>query len=241
MGIMTRLAVIALILGIWTGSVKAGTYVRKPVAFQPNSILSTGSDSDAPTSVNGALITNGSSFTVNGTTLTKANAPTLGNGRTLSQTIYGTSADQVVKLTLTRFAFPGLKTAGGAQANGALLVTLPAGTQIIPGAAFSTVKVFASNGAAAIKSNGSVLALGSVKASGAVRSLTGTSTFYNILTGQQVQQNGRTLSAVATTAYGTALGGTKTVYLNIANGYPAVTNQTLYVNGTVFIPVKNLY
>lgn len=188
----------------------------------------------------GTAIFNGSSFTTNGTNLTKANAPTLGNGTTLSKTVYGDSANQVIKLTLTRFLLAPLKAAGGAQANGALLLTLPAGAQILPGADFTALKVFASNGAAAIKSNGAVLALGSVKASGAVRTLGGTATFQNILTGQQNQFNGRTLNAVASTPYATAVGGVKSIYANYANGFPAVSSGTLYVNGTVFIPVINL-
>jgi hypothetical protein len=239
---MTRLAAVALIFAIWTGSVKAGQYVRKPVNFQPNSILSTGGDSDAPASITGALITNGSSFTVNGTSLTKANRFTLANGNTCSVVYEGTSANQVAVITLTRFALPGLKSAAGPQANGSLLATLPAGAQIVAGGAFNTLKLFTVNGAAAIKSNGTVLALGSAKAGGANKTLVAAgATTYNIFTGQQIQQNGRTLNAITTGVYGTATGGTKTIYLNTANGYPAASVGTQYVNGTVVIPLTNAY
>lgn len=180
-------------------------------------------------------------ITTSGLSVTTKYPGTNGNGTTLSKTITGTSANQVVTFTLTRFALPGLKAAGGAQANGALLFTLPAGAQIVPGVAVSTLKLFTTNGAAAIKSNGTVLALGSVKAGGAVRALTGTATFYDIMTGQQIQQNGRSLSAITATAYKTATGGTKTVYLNTANGYPAASVGTQWVNGTISFPVTNLY
>lgn len=223
-------------------SVLAQQYLLKPITFQANSILRTDSNGlDLPMRHGGSLIANGSSFTTNGTSLTDSRPVTLGNGTTLSKTTYGTSANQVLVLTLTRFALPGLKSAGGAQANGALLVTLPAGAQIIPGGALSSLKLFTSNGAAAIKSNGTVLALGSVKAAGAVRLLTGTATFYDILTGQQIQQNGRTLNAAVHSTYATATSGVKTVYLNTANGYPAASVATQFVNGTISIPIINAY
>lgn len=177
--------------------------------------------------------------TINGNlSLIPSNTFTVANASTMSVSYRGTSANPVAVITLTRFALPPLKAAGGVQGNGNLLLTLPAGTQELSAGIFSDLKMFAANGAAAIKSNGTVLGIGSVKAGGAVKVLSGTATFQNILTGQQVQPNGRTLNAIAVTDYGTAKGGVKSVYLNYANGYPAVTNGTIYVNGTVAFPMN---
>lgn len=252
---------ISLLLIVGTLAVKAGSYLQKPkLNWATNSVMKTGATSDAPTvittiteseagivnipqlTVQNTLVANGASFTTNGTSLTKANAITLSNGNACTTTMKGNSANQVAVISCTRFYLPALKTSGGGQqANGALLATMPAGAQAIFGPALNTFKLFTANGAVAIKANGAVLALGSVKAGGAVDNLAGTATFTDILTGQQVQPNGRTLNAIGVGTYATAIGGVKTIYVNYANGFPAVPNGTLWINGTIAIPINNKY
>lgn len=246
--IMKKIILVAAILGIGITSAKAGTYLRKPNTFTANTYFVTGTTSDDPVvlsslkEASGVTVFNGSSLTINGTSLTKANQPTLGNGTTLSKSTKGSSANQVLVLTLTRFRLPNVKAAGNAQANGSLLLTLPTGAQILPGTKVA-LNIFAANGGVAKEANGAVLALGSAKAAGVNLSLVAAGATTYDISGALVATalNGRALTGIEATAYTTDTAGTKTVYLNYANGLPAATVGTLHVNGSILIPITNLY
>lgn len=122
---------------------------------------------------------------------------------------------------LTELVLTGLSLGNftnGNSANGVLLYTLPAGTQVL---ALSRLDL------ALTASNGDMVndtpdtGIGTVKATGAVNVLGGTATFENILTGQTAADaNGTSFNGnAASIDLFSNTSGTKTIYLNAADAW----------------------
>lgn len=166
------------------------------------------------------------------------NAGTANTGTTAVE--YGDGYNHVTVLTVNT-TLPAI--AGGADLGvGKLLYTLPAGAQVID-AAYMSLGITQTEGN--INADTPDGGLGTVIASGAVATLDGTATFENILTGQTF--NNCTGTAEVKTAIPTAgtslvmeVGGAKTVYFNVADGWAASGDAAALLAGTVVLAWRTL-
>lgn len=162
-----------------------------------------------------------------------ANEGTEGAG-TITTAEYGNGYNHVTVLTLTDVVLPAISGAVD-EAQGALIYTFPAGTQVI-NSIYMSVGI---SGLAAIQADTPDVGIGSVIASGAVATLDGTATFEDYVTGQTATDcNGTaTIKATLTTSGTPTLlesGDTKTIYFNFADGW-AGASATNTADGTVTI------
>lgn len=235
------LGLLVLAMGFNSLPSKATKYLKKPISGgTDNAILKMGTDADSPTQVVSGItiddsdnLTTNANVTVNGDLLTSQDVGTVGNGSTVTAIEHGNDASHVTTLTLANFVLPAVP-GQGAQGNGALLYTLPAGAQLVQGARIN-VSIFADNGQVATDTPD--VGIGSVIAAGAVSVLSGTATFEDILTGQTFNDfNGTAENTIVGlgTPFATTSGGTKTIYLNYADTFANGSN--LHANGTVAIP-----
>jgi len=123
-------------------------------------------------------------------------------------------------------------TTNASLAMGKLLMTLPAGAVLIKG---SNISVAVTGSGSADAADTPDLGLGTVIGSGVNALLSNVgATSENILTGQTVGDVvGTVCAATVTTNLSIETGGTKTVYLNIADGWAGVA--TIYCSGSAVV------
>ncbi len=147
---------------------------------------------------------------------------------------YGDGKKFTSVLTLTNVNLG--STTNASKGIGAIVMTLPAGSQIIKSSKIDIGLV----GAAAIQADTPKIGLGSVIASGVVAVLSGTATFMDILT-QQTASNTNGTHTVKTAKctsspfeFITESGGSKVVNLNAACAWAGIS-ATVLASGTVVV------
>ena len=165
---------------------------------------------------------------------TSANAGTPGTGVTAVES--GDGKHHVTTLTVST-TLPAI--AGGANLGvGKLLYTFPAGVQAI-NATYMSIGITQTQGN--INADTPEVGIGTVIASGAVATLDGTATFEDIITGQVAANCTGTATVTALTPTAspfkliTLVGGSKAVYLNVADGWAASGDAAALLAGTVTI------
>lgn len=159
---------------------------------------------------------------------------------TVSIAEYGDGRDMTTVLTLTDFIVGALAGAGAALGVGNIVAAYPAGQHIELAYAFSALSLKAAGTAVTCKTG-----LGSVIASGAVSVLSGTATFQDRLTAQDIATaptGGTAVSALkaATAGIGTGIalnvaGSVKNVFLNAAGTWNADNTGNLKANGVIVL------
>lgn len=229
---MKKALLVGLISLLGISQVSASPYLRKPQnSFTANSVLVTGTNSNEPLVISDITYDSTNGTVLTGELRTSKNVGTVG-AATVTATEDGFGKIHVTTLTLDTFVLPAVAGAG-ANGDGALLYTLPAGAQIVEHARLN-VSIYADNGQ--VQSDTPDVGLGSVVATGAVSVLSGTATFENILTGQTYADlNGTAKKAIGVGSdFTTDTTGAKTIYLNRADTFANGSN--LHANGTVIIP-----
>lgn len=161
---------------------------------------------------------------------------------TITCTEYSTGGDILVALTLTNFVVGALAGAGAALGVGNIIYTFPTGDQHLETAySFWNLALTAAGTAVTCK-----VGLGSVIASGAVSGLSGTATFQDRVTAQDITTgasggtavNAGPVGATAGIQTGIALNGTsavKNVFLNAAGTWNSNNTGNLTASGQIFI------
>jgi len=153
---------------------------------------------------------------------------------------YGDGRDITTVLTLTNFVVGALNSAAAALGVGNIVYAFPAGQHLELVYGFSSLSLTAAGTAVTCKTG-----LGSVIASGAVSVLSGTATFQDRLTAQDIATaaaGGTAVSALAaaTAGIGTGIalnvaGSVKNVFLNAAGTWNANNVGSLTANGTIVL------
>ena len=230
--VMRKTILVGLISILGAGQVLASPYLRKPQnSFTANSVLVTGATSSDSMAISDITYDSTNGTVLTGDLRTSKNVGTAG-AATVTATEDGFGKVHVTTLTLANFVLPAVASQG-ANGDGALLYTLPAGAQIVEHARLN-VGIFADNGQ--VQSDTPDVGIGSVIATGAVSVLSGTATFEDILTGQTMDDvNGTVEKAIGVGSdFTTDTSGAKTIYLNRADTFANGSN--LHANGTVIIP-----
>ena len=153
---------------------------------------------------------------------------------------YGDGRDITTVLTLTNFVVGALNSAAAALGVGNIVYAFPAGQHLELVYGFSSLSLTAAGTAVTCKTG-----LGSVVASGAVSVLSGTATFQDRLTAQDIATaaaGGTAVSALTAATAGVATGialnvaaSVKNVYLNAAGTFNANNTGNLTANGTIVL------
>lgn len=153
---------------------------------------------------------------------------------------FGDGRDFTTVLTLTDFVVGALAGAGAALGVGNIVYAFPAGQHLELVYSFSSLSLKAAGTAVTCKTG-----LGSVIASGAVSVLSGTATFQNRLTAQDITTGASGGTAVSGIAGATAGIGTgiavnttssvKNVFLNAAGTWNADNTGNLTASGTIIL------
>lgn len=153
---------------------------------------------------------------------------------------YGDGRDITTVLTLTNFVVGALNSAAAALGVGNIVYAFPAGQHLELVYGFSSLSLTAAGTAVTCKTG-----LGSVVASGAVSVLSGTATFQDRLTAQDIATaaaGGTAVSALTAATAGVATGialnvaaSVKNVYLNAAGTWNANNVGSLTANGTIVL------
>jgi hypothetical protein len=161
---------------------------------------------------------------------------------TISCIEYSTGASITAVLTLTNFVVGALNSAAAALGVGNIIYSFPSGDQHLETAySFWNLALTCPGTAVTCK-----VGLGSVIASGAVSVLSGTATFQDRVTAQDITTaasggtavNAGPVGATAGIQTGIALNGTsavKNVFLNAAGTFNANNTNNLLANGQIFI------
>ncbi len=153
---------------------------------------------------------------------------------------YGDGRDITTVLTLTNFVVGALNSAAAALGVGNIVYAFPAGQHLELVYGFSSLSLTAAGTAVTCKTG-----LGSVVASGAVSVLSGTATFQDRLTAQDIATaaaGGTAVSALAAATAGIGTGialnvaaSVKNVFLNAAGTFNANNTGNLTANGTIVL------
>ena len=153
---------------------------------------------------------------------------------------YGDGRDITTVLTLTNFGVGALNSAAAALGVGNIVYAFPAGQHLELVYGFSSLSLTAAGTAVTCKTG-----LGSVVASGAVSVLSGTATFQDRLTAQDIATaaaGGTAVSALAAATAGIGTGialnvaaSVKNVFLNAAGTFNANNTGNLTANGTIVL------
>lgn len=153
---------------------------------------------------------------------------------------YGDGRDITTVLTLTNFVVGALNSAAAALGVGNIVYAFPAGQHLELVYGFSSLSLTAAGTAVTCKTG-----LGSVVASGAVSVLSGTATFQDRLTAQDIATaaaGGTAVSALAAATAGIGTGialnvaaSVKNVFLNAAGTFNANNTGSLLANGTIVL------
>lgn len=161
---------------------------------------------------------------------------------TITATEYSTGANVTTVLTLTNFVVGAFTPAAAALGVGNIIYTFPTGDQHLETAySFWNLALTAAGTAVTCK-----VGLGSVIASGAVSVLSGTATFQDRLTAQDITTAAAGGTAVSAGPIGATAGiqtgialntasAVKNVFLNAAGTFNANNTGNLVANGQIFI------
>lgn len=179
-------------------------------------------------------------FTLDSGTLT--NTTNLGTTpvATVSIKEYTNGKDVVTELTLTNFIVGALDSAAAAKGIGNIVYAFPAGQHFELVYSLSAISLKATGTAVTVKTG-----LGSVIASGAISVLSGTATFQDRLTAQDITTSstgGTAVSALkaATAGIGAGIslnvaGSVKNVFLNSAGTFNANNTGLLTATGKIYL------